>query len=79
MSVEGGTIQIIVLDTRIFALRFCARTTAAPMVEIFPWKTMLGEAQWAWLDAVLGSGRPSIGFVHPAAFTHGYERWGAFH
>ena len=42
---------------------------------------MLGEAQWAWLDAVLGVPadlRLVLSSIQLLSDSHGYERWGAF-
>lgn len=81
---EGSRVQIILLDTRSF------RSDLKPAGATFPhWgryepdadagKTMLGEAQWAWLAAELK--RPAqlrlvVSSIQVLAEGHGFERWG---
>lgn len=78
---EGQRVQIIVLDTRYF------RTTLTP---ISPSRyrnydgddaTMLGEAQWRWLQAQLQTPaelRLLVSSVQVVSDTHDRERWGVF-
>ena len=83
----GQRIQIILLDTRWF--RAPLRITdqrGAPGRERYlpdddPTKTMLGEAQWAWLAACLQEPaelRLIVSSVQILAEGHGWERWGNF-
>ena len=84
LSVEGLTIQVIVLDTRYFRSPLLALETpnAAPYGRDFSQdKTMLGEAQWAWLDVALSVPadlRLVLSSIQLLSDSHGYERWGAF-
>ncbi|MCL4765972.1 MAG: alkaline phosphatase family protein [Hyphomicrobiaceae bacterium] len=80
----GRRVQIIMLDTRSF------RSPLRPKPPGFPYwgryapdpdpaKTMLGETQWAWLEAELR--RPAdlrlvVSSVQVLAEGHGFERWG---
>ena len=81
---EGSRVQIILLDTRSF------RSDLKLAGATFPYwgryepdedaaKTMLGEAQWAWLAAELR--RPAelrliVSSIQVLAEGHGFERWG---
>lgn len=81
---EGRRVQLIMLDTRSF------RSPLRPKGPDFPhWgryepdndpeKTILGPAQWAWLEAELR--RPAelrliVSSIQVVAEGHGYERWG---
>jgi alkaline phosphatase D len=81
---EGRRVQIIMLDTRTF------RSGLKPKSAGFPhWgkyepdedagKTMLGPAQWAWLERELK--RPAelrllVSSVQVLSEGHGFERWG---
>jgi len=80
----GRRVQVILLDTRYFRspLRRATQRVAGGgryEPDDDPTKTMLGEAQWAWLEAqlrqpadlrVIGSS------VQVVAEGHGWERWG---
>lgn len=81
---DGSRVQILLLDTRSF------RSDLNPATPSFPhWgryepdqdagKTMLGEAQWAWLATELA--RPAelrlvVSSIQVLAEGHGFERWG---
>ena len=82
---DGKRVQVILLDTRSF--RSPLRPTDerdAPGKERYlpdpsPDKTMLGAAQWRWLEAVLQEPadlRLIGSSIQVAADGHGYERWG---
>ena len=84
---EGQRVQVILLDTRFF--RSPLKPTDqrnAPGRERYlpdedPAKTMLGEAQWAWLADRLrepAEGRLIVSSVQVLAEGHGWERWGNF-
>jgi alkaline phosphatase D len=81
----GQRLQVILLDTRSF--RSPLRPTDvrnAPGRERYvpdpdPAKTMLGEAQWAWLDERLKEPadlRLIVSSIQVLADGHGWERWG---
>jgi alkaline phosphatase D len=81
----GKRIQIILLDTRSF--RSPLRPTdergalgkEAYLPDPDPAKTMLGEAQWAWLALQLRAPaelRLLVSSVQVLAEQHGFERWG---
>jgi alkaline phosphatase D len=82
---SGQRIQIILLDTRYFRSPL-KRTDAlnAPGKERYqpdddPAKTMLGEAQWAWLAERLREPaelRLIVSSIQVLAEGHGWERWG---
>ena len=78
-------IQVILLDTRSFrsALRPTDERGAlgkeAYLPDPDPAKTMLGEAQWAWLAEQLREPaelRLLVSSVQVLAEQHGFERWG---
>lgn len=82
---EGRRVQIILLDTRSF--RAPLRPTDdrnAPGKERYlpdadPQKTLLGTAQWAWLEDELRKPadlRLIVSSIQVVAAGHGWERWG---
>jgi alkaline phosphatase D len=82
---EGQRVQVILLDTRYF--RSPLKPTDqrdAPGRERYlpdedPAKTMLGEAQWAWLEEELRKPaelRLVVSSIQVLAEGHGWERWG---
>jgi alkaline phosphatase D len=82
---KGQQVQVILLDTRFF--RSPLRVTDqrnAPGRERYlpdddPAKTMLGDAQWAWLADRLrepAEVRLVVSSVQVLAEGHGWERWG---
>lgn len=84
---EGKRVQIILLDTRSF--RSPLKDTDerdAPgkqryMPDPDPAKTMLGEAQWTWLEGELRKPaelRLLVSSIQVIAEGHGWERWGNF-
>lgn len=81
----GRRVQLILLDTRSF--RSALKPTdqrGAPGRERYlpdadPNKTMLGEAQWQWLEARLREPadlRLIVSSIQVLADSHGWERWG---
>ncbi len=81
----GRRVQVILLDTRWFRspLKITDQRGAAGkeryLPDSDPAKTMLGAAQWAWLDAELR--RPAelrliVSSTQVLAGGHGWERWG---
>lgn len=82
---EGKRAQLVVLDTRSF--RSPLKPTdvkGAPGKERYlpdpdPAKTMLGEAQWSWLEEQLAQPadvRLVVSTIQVVAEGHGWERWG---
>jgi alkaline phosphatase D len=82
---EGQRVQVILLDTRFF--RSPLKPTdqrGAPGKERYvpdddPAKTMLGEAQWTWLEQELrkpAEVRLLVSSIQVLAEGHGWERWG---
>lgn len=83
----GRRLQIVLLDTRWFRspLKVTDRRGAPGreryVPDLDPAKTMLGEAQWAWLAARLAEPadlRLIVSTVQVVVEGHGYERWGNF-
>ena len=83
---DGQRVQIIMLDTRFFrtALTRTPRRNAPGMERYIPSEDpaqdMLGEAQWAWLEAELQKPadlRLLVSSVQILADAHGWEAWKA--
>jgi alkaline phosphatase D len=80
----GKRVQIIMLDTRTFRSNLKPKTADFPYHRKYspdadPAKTMLGAAQWAWLEAELRKPaeiRLLVSSVQVLADGHGKERWG---
>lgn len=82
---NGMRVQIILLDTRWFRAPLLGTDErGAPGKERYlpdpdPAKTMLGEAQWAWLRGQLqqpADVRLIVSSIQVLAEGHGWERWG---
>jgi alkaline phosphatase D len=79
---EGQRVQIILLDTRSFRSDL-ATAPGAPGTERYapdsdPAKTMLGDAQWAWLEQQLiepADVRLVVSPIQVLAEGGGFERW----
>jgi alkaline phosphatase D len=83
----GQRVQVILLDTRFF--RSPLKPTDQPgavgkekyVPDNDPAKTMLGDAQWAWLAERLREPselRLIVSSIQVLAEGHGWERWGNF-
>lgn len=81
----GKRVQVILLDTRYFRSPLKptdqrgAKGRERYVPDDSPDKTMLGAAQWAWLEGVLrepAEVRLIVSSVQALADGHGYERWG---
>ncbi|MEP6826296.1 MAG: alkaline phosphatase D family protein, partial [Ramlibacter sp.] len=80
----GRRVQVILLDTRWFRSRIERKRVRMPgeggyQPDADPARTMLGEAQWAWLEAQLRAPadlRLVVSSVQVLAEGHSYERWG---
>jgi len=82
----GRTLQVILLDTRYFRSPLKRATQRVEgggryVPDEDPGKTMLGAAQWAWLEQELmkpAALRIVASSVQVVAEGHGWERWGNF-
>ncbi|RZJ21983.1 MAG: alkaline phosphatase family protein [Haliea sp.] len=80
----GRRVQVILLDTRWFRSRIERKRVRMPgeggyQPDTDPAKTMLGEAQWAWLEEQLRTPadlRLVVSSIQVLAEGHSYERWG---
>jgi len=81
----GERVQVILLDTRYFrsALRPTderhAKGKERYLPDATPGKTMLGAAQWRWLEETLREPadlRIIASSTQVIAYAHGFERWG---
>lgn len=79
----GRRVQVIMLDTRSFRDRLDRRPPGAPHGPYGPTedtaRTMLGEAQWTWLETQLrepADVRLLVSSVQVVANEHGWETWG---
>ena len=82
----GRSVQVILLDTRYFRSPLKRATQRVEgggryVPDDDPGKTMLGTAQWAWLEQELQKPadlRIVASSVQVVAEGHGWERWGNF-
>ena len=77
----GRRVQIILLDTRFFRADFRRTGQRQPKYksDSDPARTMLGDDQWAWLEAELRKPadlRLLVSSIQVLADGHGWERWG---
>ncbi|MDZ4842433.1 MAG: alkaline phosphatase D family protein [Hyphomicrobium aestuarii] len=80
----GRRVQIILLDTRFYRSSLQPKSPAFPHWGRYepdpdPAKTMLGEAQWRWLESQLAQPadvRIIVSSIQVLAEGHGFERWG---
>lgn len=80
----GRRVQVILLDTRWFRSPVERKRVRLPgeggyLPDADPAKTMLGEAQWAWLEEQLRAPaelRLVVSSIQVLAEGHSYERWG---
>jgi len=81
---EGERVQIIMLDTRFFRSdlkatdEFGAKGRERYVPDVDPAKTMLGDAQWAWLREELKKPadlRLLVSSIQVIADGHGWEAW----
>ncbi len=84
---KGARVQTILLDTRSFRDRFKATDERGAvgkeryLPDSDPQKTVLGAAQWAWLEAQLAEPadlRIVVTSYQLVADGHGWEKWGLF-
>jgi alkaline phosphatase D len=77
---EGRRVQVIVLDTRYFRSPLKRRDTKYIPNED-PAATILGEAQWAWLEAELkkpAEVRIVVSSIQVVPEDHAWEKWSNF-
>lgn len=80
----GRRVQVIMLDTRFFRSALDRRTERVAGVGPYvpttdTTRTMLGDAQWAWLGEQLrepADVRIIASSIQVVAYEHGYETWG---
>ncbi|MFA6141456.1 MAG: alkaline phosphatase D family protein [Hyphomicrobium sp.] len=85
-GVPGKSVQLIMLDTRSFRSLLKPKSDALPFWGRYepdpdPSKTILGPAQWAWLEAELAKPadlRIIASSIQVLSEGHGWERWGNF-
>lgn len=84
---DGKRVQIIMLDTRFFRSplkptdEMGARGKERWLPDADPEKTMLGDAQWAWLEAELKEPadlRLLVSSIQVMSEGHGWEAWREF-
>lgn len=79
-----GSIKVIVLDTRYFRTALTPDTETDKRVKPNPYGqgTVLGEAQWNWLEDTLKSSRANFNVIVSSiqflSNEHGFECWGNF-
>jgi alkaline phosphatase D len=79
----GKRVQIILLDTRYFRSALALKDPSDPRPGKYgpnsdPSSTILGEAQWTWLDQQLqvpAQIRIIVSSIQLVADDHGYEKW----
>lgn len=85
ISNKEGSVKIILLDTRSF--RDSLQPSSREGVRYDPWeseehKTLLGEAQWSWLEKELQDDTADftmiVSSIQFLSHEHGWEKWGNF-
>ncbi|WP_291965533.1 alkaline phosphatase D family protein [Maribacter sp.] len=83
-EVDGHTINIIILDTRYFRTKLTPDTETRKRVRPNEYGvgTMLGAAQWGWLEKELNDSKADfniiVSSVQYLSNEHGFETWGNF-
>jgi len=75
----GRRVQVVMLDTRSFRSAFTRKGKATYTPDPDPAKTLLGDEQWAWLEATLRQPaeiRLIVSSIQVLAKGHAFERWG---
>ncbi len=81
---EKGSVKVIVLDTRYFrtALTPDTETKKRTKPNVYGEGTVLGLAQWSWLEQELKSSRANfnviVSSIQVLSNEHGFECWGNF-
>ncbi|WP_037315123.1 alkaline phosphatase D family protein [Salegentibacter sp. Hel_I_6] len=78
----GKTIKVIVLDTRYFRSPLEASNLPGQRYKINPEGTVLGAAQWKWLENELKNSTADyhliLSSIQVLSAEHGFETWGNF-
>ncbi|MGB5377798.1 alkaline phosphatase D family protein, partial [Muriicola sp.] len=83
-DLPGGSVKILVLDTRYFRSALTPSTDKSKRYQpgTYGEGTMLGEAQWAWLEEELRNSKANfnilISSIQFLSNQHGFETWGNF-
>lgn len=83
-KLEGGTIKVLVLDTRYFrtALTPDTETEKRTKPNTYGEGTVLGKNQWQWLEAELKNSKADfnviVSSIQVLSNEHGFECWGNF-
>jgi alkaline phosphatase D len=81
---EGRRVQVIMLDTRSHRAPFAAKPEGSPLAGKYgpstdPSRTLLGDAQWRWLETELrkpADVRLVVSSIQVLSEGHAFERWG---
>ena len=77
---KNGSVKIILLDTRYFRSDLVKDTITSKRYLQAPGGTMLGEAQWKWLEETLKKSTADFNIIMSSiqflSYEHGYESWG---
>ncbi len=81
-NIGRNTINIIILDTRYFRSNLTMDTTGVKRYtpNKYGEGSMLGEAQWNWLENELNSSKANFNIIMSSvqflSYEHGFESWG---
>lgn len=83
-TLEGGTIKVLVLDTRYFRTPLTPDTDTEKRIKPNDYGegTVLGQKQWNWLEIQLNNSKADfnviVSSVQVLSNEHGFECWGNF-
>ncbi len=83
-KLKQGTVNIIILDTRYFRTQLTPDTETGKRIKpnVYGEGTLLGEAQWNWLEGELNETKADfnviVSSVQFLSNEHGFETWGNF-
>ena len=81
---DGNKVKVIVLDTRFFRTAVTKAVNSKKRLQPNPYGegTILGEAQWKWLEAELSTSDAQfnviVSSIQLLSDKHGFECWGNF-
>jgi alkaline phosphatase D len=84
IDIEGNKVKIIILDTRFFRTAVTKSMNSKKRLQPNPYGqgTILGEAQWKWLEEELTSSDAQfnviVSSIQLLSDKHGFECWGNF-